>query len=159
MRADEREACASAQEPDERPSGVATVPGFPLIKVIACWHLSEDPMPLTYYGWPEDLIAAGIMPADMREPNGKHFKDANGNSIHRIRYWKQRAGGIERYFKIHREVPAARLGELPGAREAVAARAALNAWDEPAQRQREQREQPPARPALRLVVDNDRVQP
>jgi hypothetical protein len=143
---------------DERPRSSVPVPGFPDITVVVHQVRSHDVFFLNYYGWPADLIAAGIMPAELLEPTGKRHINARGEPVPVARYWRLKDGHPQRYCKVSHIVSTASIDLLPGARDAVAAYERLCDRSE-ASAARRRRQDAPAkapepRPALRLVVDN-----
>jgi hypothetical protein len=139
---------------DDRPRADVAVPRFPDITVVRAGIREADKaVALRYYGWPADLIAAGIMSADRLEPDRKHHRDARGELVTVTRYWRQKDDGQpHRYCQVMRVAQAAALGEFPGAREAIEACERYEVWLEAVRNPR-----PEPRPALlRLVIDNTR---
>jgi hypothetical protein len=104
----------------------AAVPGFPAINVYYSEHRPEEStghvkVSVLYYGWPEDLIAAGIATAEMLGPKVKGRKriDADGDAFSVSWYWRLKNGQPQYYYKLLRRKDAERLDTLPGARAAV----------------------------------------
>ncbi len=145
----------------ERPSDRITLPDFPEITVMFTGHC--DISQVDYYGWAEDLIAAGIATAEMLAPRVWKRRDADGDKFRLSRYYRLKDGQPHPCYRITRIKPDARIECLPGARAAMAAYERRKSWD--AQRwenigaRRRLEQVPMARPSLRLVVDNTRQRP
>jgi hypothetical protein len=136
------------------------VPGFRQLLVCDLRHHSgEGNIGIEYRGTMEELLAAGIATAEMlvvNRPTGPRVKrvDQAGFPFQLVRSWRScDAHGQEcepyRWFTLRLTRPLARAGELPYAREAIAAMARYRssrsaAYGEP-------------KPLLRLVEDTRRV--
>jgi hypothetical protein len=151
----------------EEPLCYAHPPGAPQVQVWYEAHITCHPgVAIQYCGEAEDLIAAGVATAAMlvmNPPIGRRAKrvDQDGDAFRLVRYWRSSRGGQEcepyRYFRLTRLKPERRIGELPGAREAIAAYNRYQKWAARNRRGWEEVEEVrvPA-PKLRLVVDNTR---
>jgi hypothetical protein len=134
---------------------------------------------LHYSGWPEDLLAAGIITQAHLRPTDKGWRSRpahDGGRIAVARRWKvrERTGKPARYFDVKLERPITAVAQWPGALEALAARERYDAWhraqypdahmspEQAAERRAivlgalEQKTREERRPSLRLVVDNTR---
>jgi hypothetical protein len=121
----------------DEPSSFARVPGFSGIEVrYRCYE--EDPAEIEYCGTAEELIAAGIVTADMLETNRRTGPrrrriDKDGDPFRLLRYWRSTKGASEcapyRYFRLTFLKPHTRLGKLTGVQDAIAAYERWIKWD------------------------------
>ncbi len=85
-----------------------------------------------YLGWPDDLIAAGLMLQEWLQPTGKRLKDQDGDRVTVTRYWRLKDGQPDgqpaRYCKVLRVKPMAATLRLPGAALALEALKAYHRW-------------------------------
>jgi hypothetical protein len=98
------------------------VPGFPQISVRYYGHRHHEGtlwVWVRFSGWPDDLIAAGLMSAAWLQPTGKHLRDSDGAPASVARSWRLRDGAPQRWCQVLRAKPVERLDTLPGARAAV----------------------------------------
>lgn len=136
-------------------------PRFPNIKIQA-WVVF-DVVSIEYVGWPEDLIAAGlIQPQWLNLSKGGRRCDPDGRKVWSTIKWRKSGQALPRaYYVIRRECPIGEVSRWPGAAEA------LKAYNKYKEREARERSEvfgkspalPPApkpRPALRLVIDNTR---
>ncbi len=145
---------------DTEPLWYVTLQDYPEITVIA-FNYMEDRCHIEYSGWPEDLIAAGVMQAPWATPTGKHLRDPDGGKVSISRQWRLAGQPTpRRYCVVRREDrPRTELARWPGASAAAKAHEKHAAWDQ-ARRLWAYSSAPTAaaqpRPVLRLVVDNTR---
>lgn len=120
------------------------LPGFPDITVMA-QPVHKD-VYFDYSGWPEDLVAAGVMQPEWLTPTGKHLRDPDGAPVSVSRRWRviSPEAPPRRYCVVKRYRPLQELSRWP---EAAKALEAYERWRMP------QASEPP-RPELRLVVNN-----
>lgn len=150
--------------------------------LLSAYEYPAGEVRLRYSGWPQDLLAAGIITrAHLRggkvgRPRSNPAPDGGKISVARRWKVKERTGKPARYFDVKLDRPMTAIAQRPGALAALAARARYEAW-------RQERypdahmalgahlpglgfEPYPAgapirapAPALKLVVDNTRVRP
>jgi hypothetical protein len=152
-----------------RPSWYVTLPRSEVEVLVRRNYRDRAMVEIEYAGWPDELVAARVMTPEMATPTGKHHRDPCGDKVYITRYFRLGADGApRRYCKIRRYKPLHTVGRWPGASEALVAYEKYLAWDKKRRPWAHDEEQiatmlgtAPAsapRPALRLVVDNTRVQ-
>lgn len=107
----------------------ANVPGFPAVGIL--WRDSSDGVvSFGYFGWPQDLIAAGAATAEMLAPaaQGRIRYDDNGYRFGVKRQYRLLRGAHRPWIEMTRCVPLDELDKLPGAREAYAAHERYSTW-------------------------------
>lgn len=129
----------------DRPAACISVPGFAGITVLA-----QTLGGVRYAGWPDELLAAGIINAAMVLPTGKHLRTPDGLKVSVARYWRQRDGAPSKFFQVAVRGAPELLLRWPGVCEARAAYERYCRWKD----QRDQERQHPRVSHLRLVVDN-----
>jgi hypothetical protein len=130
------------------------VPGFPGVTVELYTYAEDgDPVAVYYYGFHDDLVAAGAATAEMLAlcRPGHPRRDSAGERYRVTRWWRAKEGQPQRYYRVYRR--SSQVDCLPGARESAENYARL--CEERVAR--EERERAAAcQPRLRLVVDNTR---
>jgi hypothetical protein len=145
-----------------------------------CWkgigHYSQTSLDLTYEGYQDDLLEAGVITEAMLVPPGKgsHYRDPGGRSVRISRRCRAQGGKPLQYMVVRRHMSIEELPRWPQGRQALAAYDRHAAWSaalsvflraggrrmstrgapEPAALPRVTK--PPT--SLRLVIDNTRVQ-
>lgn len=138
---------------------------------------SRAALDLTYEGYQDDLLSAGIITEAMSVPPGKgsHYRDPNGRNIRISRRWRAKDGKPFQYMVVRRHMSIEELPRWPQGRQALAAYDRYAAWSAAqsvflrGRRPHSMKASAPPEPAapptvrnsptfLRLVVDNTRVQ-
>lgn len=105
--------------------GTLPVAGIERLRVYA--HLSDDQrVMLHYWGFPDELIAAGICTAAMLEPNPRRGPKSerstpDGYPFRWSRYWASREGQPMRRYGLRITLTRDAALHLPGGAEAMAA--------------------------------------
>jgi hypothetical protein len=137
---------------------------------------SRTALNLTYEGYQDDLLSAGVITEAMLVPpgKGKHYRDPNGRNVRISRRWLAKDGEPFpfRYLRVTRHMTTEELPRWPQGLQALAAydrhadwnealavylRAGVNASAPPESAAPPTATKPPT--FLRLVVDNTRVRP
>lgn len=128
-----------------------TLPGFPTVEVYFDRECDGE-ITVVYFGWPADLVAAGVVTEQMLAPRVWMKRDADGHRFRLRPYFRLRDGRPERYYRVDRIKLVEQIDRLPGAKAARAANERWVAWVEAGRRE----EQDVRCPHLRLVVDNSK---
>lgn len=100
---------------------VAGLPGFADVTVMTQPVYEE--VQFDYSGWPEDLIALGVMSPEWLTPTGKRLRDPDGRKVSVSRRWRlvSPEAPPRRYCVVDRRRPFAELARWPAALEALEA--------------------------------------
>ena len=153
---------------EQRPAWSVTLQDFPGVTVV----LDRPPWPdektgqemirFCYYGWPEALIAAGVITPELLAPTRKHRRDGKGLPVSVTSYWHLRDGQPQKFVKVRRTAIARIPYGLPGAQAAAETAERYMEWMETKLPEPErtfamsERRRQKKMPHLRLVVDNTR---
>ena len=94
---------------------------------------SQTALDLTYEGYEDDLLSAGVITEAMLVPpgSGKHYRDPSGRSVRISRRWRGGCGGSgtpTRYMVVKRRMSIEELPRWPAGPWALAAYDRYLAW-------------------------------
>jgi hypothetical protein len=126
-----------------------------------CRRLRAEVERFEYSGNAMALVALGVASEEMlgrRRPGSAKF-DGEGYRCSVVRSWREGEDGQPyQHYRVTRQRPVDRIGELPGSREAILAMRSHREFQEAmmaaARAEAEERAAWRQRPRLRLVVDN-----
>jgi hypothetical protein len=114
----------------DRPRGFVTLPSHPEVIVQCAYWGCGAGATINYEGTPEALIKSGIATAEMLSGTypGRKRVDALGHHFRLQRSFRTEVGSPRPYCKVVFWKPIDFIDQMPGARQAIYARARLRYW-------------------------------